>query len=94
MARGIGSALRGLTQHRRRAMKQTNDPCSSIDPADLGSADLGSADLATVTGGWNPVKSAWNKAKEIGRDVVDGVEYGVEYVKDHPEVLIQGARMK
>jgi hypothetical protein len=57
----------------------------------LVSIDLGS--LSSVTGGWNPFKRAWNEVKDEAKQVRDNVvrttAEGVEYVKQHPEILIQ-----
>ena len=72
-----------------------NEQCDSID--------LG--ELSSVTGGFNPFKSAWNEARKIGNEVkqdvqqvghevVDATRSGIEYVKQHPEVLQQGARSR
>jgi hypothetical protein len=59
------------------------DPFVSID----------SAELALATGGWNPFKSAWNEAKKLGNSAAHAVNAGIDYVKQHPDILLQGGRM-
>lgn len=57
-------------------------------------ATIDLANLSDVTGGWNPFKDAWDKAKQIGQKVVDTGKQAVDYVKQHPEILIQGTRIR
>jgi len=59
------------------------EPFASIDPEEL----------ALAAGGWNPFKSAWNETKKIGRTVVDAASAGIDYVKQHPEILLQTSRL-
>lgn len=56
-------------------------------------ATIDSNDLLGATGGWNPFKKVVDKAKEIGKKVVDTAEKGVDYVKDHPEILLQHTKL-
>jgi hypothetical protein len=55
-------------------------------------ASIDAEELAFVAGGWNPFKSAWNEAKKVGHAVVDATSAGIDYVKNHPEILLQTSR--
>jgi len=50
-------------------------------------------ELAHAAGGWNPFKSAWNEAKKVGHAAVDAASTGVNYVKEHPDILLQTTRL-
>lgn len=56
-------------------------------------ASIDAEELAHPAGGWNPFKSAWNEAKKVGHAVVDAGRAGVDYVKQHPDILLQTTRL-
>jgi hypothetical protein len=56
-------------------------------------ASIDAEELALATGGWNPFKSAWNEAKKVSHAAIDAATAGVDYVKQHPEILLQTSRL-
>lgn len=54
---------------------------------------IDSNDLAQATGGWNPFKPVTDKFNEVKQKATQVVDYGVDYLKRHPEILIAASRM-
>jgi hypothetical protein len=44
------------------------------------------AQLDTATGGWNPIKTIVHKAHQAYDKVKSGVESGVKYLEQHPQI--------
>ena len=54
---------------------------------------IDSNDLAQATGGWNPFKGVTDKFNEVKQKTGQVIDYGVDYVKKHPEILIAASRL-